>query len=1086
MIYQELLRSAVGGHHSVLQDFVETLAPTLLIEFSSKSALGGSADAPADESDNELPPEAIPLTQRDREAFSRGYDQSLAAHLFNGIFAGVRVAALLPEEIALRDEEWRVWILGFVVHDYTKDHQIQMRAEHIAAIRSLIAQDGDRLQFSEFFPQWRDYLDDIVFIAQNTQTVKGANLDTHLYPNLLLRPIRRERLRMLASFVDVLVHIRRPSDVAERDRNGRDRAGNLRKKLSWLFDSGAPPRLAYHQLTEVRGLISNLINNALMRALEEQGYQPYLFFPDGVVYLVTNEPPANINSNALINAMWSEVGTTLSGINGADASNNSDVDDQEDVEGSEELDDTDEIRSGGMRITRAKDYLKVPPVLYELLSFEQVLTAARSAALNITAAKTAARLGAEVAEDQGLRISGTTPEKQKRYTEIGQQFAANVHLPVDVRVDCLAEYCAFLHRRLKAIFPNAEWLPELLLEIVDIRNTIPVERVYRNNGGTPTGWFYAASHYIKQNPEISKYDLDELLLRVQKHALNFLQQYSPQAKTSTKEAAWYASYQRFIGSTTVNTSQGGRFESAFRDYLSRTISIDGKFIGNTADMLEQFAKELQQYSERKAANKVQCSLCSSPYEARQQDKSEVLFKPQQYSNKNKLDSSTVVRGICPICALEMMLRQVQQGMRSGSAQDEKPIVVYLYPTYFFTSEAAHVIHGFINQLRDLSLPALLWHLGSRGFNLTTLANYEAFITGNGSNEERSNYSLNKPHYSDRDPASLFFFALRAPMQKKKLTDTDAWIDPAFYALALPLLLDIKVVVSSSFTPLYSSGADFRETTILDAPHSFINYILGNDRLRVNEIEQMLWRLLHLYELHLDVFKDPISGKREDMHFSLLNAVAKDIVTDPLYIFSYYDRKQRKPKDDATKAKKGKAKAKKSPTSTKASEGISLFVVERYMAIYKALKTERNDPMSFISKLVDSYAVFYRADYAHLDSAYTVLRPLGTAIDITKNSSPDTYEEDLILFIAGAIEDEMDRVKHDAATSGGYDPLGRKSATGLERSRQAIKQFAEQFIELCFKQYCGGDRGILRERANRIRSAANFYYLSQPYARRNRA
>lgn len=143
-------------------------------------------------------------------------------------------------------------------------------------------------------------------------------------------------------------------------------------------------------------------------------------------------------------------------------------------------------------------------------------------------------------------------------------------------------------------------------------------------------------------------------------------------------------------------------------------------------------------------------------------------------------------------------------------------------------------------------------------------------------------------------------------------------------------------------------------------------------------------------------------------------------------------------------------------------------------------------MSFISKLVDSYAVFYRADYAHLDSAYTVLRPLGTAIDITKNSSPDTYEEDLILFIAGAIEDEMDRVKHDAATSGGYDPLGRKSATGLERSRQAIKQFAEQFIELCFKQYCGGDRGILRERANRIRSAANFYYLSQPYARRNRA
>lgn len=81
---------------------------------------------------------------------------------------------------------------------------------------------------------------------------------------------------------------------------------------------------------------------------------------------------------------------------------------------------------------------------------------------------------------------------------------------------------------------------------------------------------------------------------------------------------------------------------------------------------------------------------------------------------------------------------------------------------------------------------------------------------------------------------------------------------------------------------------------------------------------------------------------------------------------------------------------------------------------------------------------------------------------------------------------MDRIKNDAATSGGYDPIGRRSAVGLEKSRQAIAHFARQFVTLCFKQYCKSDRGILRERANRIRSAAHFHYLSQPYARRNRA
>jgi hypothetical protein len=129
----------------------------------------------------------------------------------------------------------------------------------------------------------------------------------------------------------------------------------------------------------------------------------------------------------------------------------------------------------------------------------------------------------------------------------------------------------------------------------------------------------------------------------------------------------YLNKQRFTRPTT------SRFEAAFRDYARSIIMIDGQSLMSVNQALDRFTQELRYYAERKATNKVQCSLCSSPYEARQQDKSEVLFKPQQYSNKTRLDTSTVVRGICPICALEMMLRQVQQGMRAGSAQDEKPI-----------------------------------------------------------------------------------------------------------------------------------------------------------------------------------------------------------------------------------------------------------------------------------------------------------------------------------------------------------------------------------------------------------------------------
>jgi CRISPR-associated protein Csc3 len=513
-------------------------------------------------------------------------------------------------------------------------------------------------------------------------------------------------------------------------------------------------------------------------------------------------------------------------------------------------------------------------------------------------------------------------------------------------------------------------------------------------------------------------------------------------------------------------------------------------LSSTTALAEQFARELRNYTECKATNKVLCSLCSSPYEARKQDKSEVLFKPQQYSNKTRLDTSTVVRGICPICALELMLRQVQQGMRAGSAQDEKPITLWLYPTYFFTAETSQVVHDFINVLRDLSPIDLIRHLEREGFTLEALAAYENFVAFDADDIAQTQYSLNKPSFSERDPASLFFFTLRAPVKKDDLTDTDAWIIPTFYTLALPLLLDIKVVATTSFMPIHSSGAEFRGTTLLDAPHSFTSYVLDSDELRVDQIEANLWRLLRLYELHLDVFAQLNYVKWKDMRLGQLNALAKDVATDPLYVFSYYDRRQRAKSDEGgqngTRRSKAKAKAKAAP-ETVGGKGISSFTIERYMAIYRTL---RRTKVSFIAQLVDDYAVFYRADYAHLDSAYTVLRPLGTAIDVTKNSSPNTSEEDLILLIAGAINDEMDRVRNDAATSGGYDPIWFDKSRGspaerLDQSMRAIAHFAHQFVTLCFKDYCKNDRGILRERANRIRSAANFHYLSQPYARRNR-
>lgn len=1051
LLHQMLLRRAVQADIFseatdqkfvfVLEQFVDTVGAQLLIKFAPIPALGGSGH-PAGLTDPDLPPGLISYTAEALANFSKLPDQSLATHILNGIFAGARMAAYVPEEKRLSETELQVWLLGFVVHDYTKVYGIEIKAGELPAIREVITRLGEILHFADFLEDWLIYLDDITFIAQNVQKVRGANLNQSDYPKHRLSWRRLEILRLLGSYADLLVHITGPADVVFRDARGRDTAHNLRFTLADLCGADRAPRLAYHKLSEVRGLLSNLINNAVMDVLEQQGYTPYLFFPDGVVYITHEKEAAQINLDQVISSLWDKLGSVLMG-----AEDNNQPNDTEEESKEDRLEE-----GGGLKITRTKDYMKVQPVLYEILSLPKLLEAGKTAALKVRNALTAERLGAEIADREGLETSRIAlKDKKLLFGERGRAYAEAERLPVDIRVDQLAEFLGFVQRRvLKELFPKAGWIGAMLLQGLGLSD-IDAARAEAQRSGTPTGWFYVAARYLRDHPGLSPDELAGVMDSVIAHVLCFLDE------------------QGLVMKPRDNMAQ------AFRSYLSDVITFDGQPLGHSvADITTQIGNELTAYIERKAKNKEVCTLCSSPYDCTPQDISVVLFKGQQYSNKAKIDTSKVVRGICSICSIEMMLRQVQQGMPPKTAQDEKSIAVYLYPTYFFTAETAYVMKLFIDELSDLSMLNLIFkHLEPTGFDVEQVLNYELFTVDEqqARQTQRRTFSLRKPPYGANDPAGLFFFTLRPPM--KDPTDTDSWIVPVFYALTLPLLLNVKVVVSSSFVPIYMSGAEFRQTALLDGPHGFTKYVLPDDRFHVNELEASMMRLLRLYQLHLDVFGEP-----KDMHWGLINTLAKDVATDPLYVFSYYERKQRKPKDD--EAKRGK----KGAGDSSNGDGVPPFTVNRYMAIYETLKTRRNNPMSFIRNIVDAYATFYRAE--NVKAAYAVLRPLATAMDVVVDSDSKTDDDDLLLLVAGALNDDQERVRSGQAE--GYDPIATNKALGtyperLALSRQAIETFAQLFLDQVFKKYCNGDRGILRERANRLRSAARFYYLSK-YTRRD--
>jgi CRISPR-associated protein Csc3 len=95
-------------------------------------------------------------------------------------------------------------------------------------------------------------------------------------------------------------------------------------------------------------------------------------------------------------------------------------------------------------------------------------------------------------------------------------------------------------------------------------------------------------------------------------------------------------------------------KDAFLSYLDQYLEISGW------DSVEgSFQQELERYtiSKTKAAKQPICSLSSGEFISEDQMDSVVLFKPQQYSNKNPLGGGQIKRGISKIWSLEMLLRQ---------------------------------------------------------------------------------------------------------------------------------------------------------------------------------------------------------------------------------------------------------------------------------------------------------------------------------------------------------------------------------------------------------------------------------------------
>lgn len=982
---QQVLLEAVDPADAVLQEYVRLVVPHIVNRLGAMSAKGGKA-----------------FLEKCRQA---GYnyqdkpDQSMVAHILNGIFPVRRIMRELEgRQIRQFTEiEQKLYLCAYTLHDADKlagekdlyDIGSEEARTHLTQI---LTEWIEVLNINAFFPEYQDYLNDLIYLILNTQEKYGVDVLPYNYGALQLSARRRDVVRECCNLSDVLSYLDQHGEGTMFTSPANLCQGKPDKPRRLLANlSNGQLTFAYHQLSEVTGLLSNFINNAVMHLMEEQGYLPLLFFPHGVVYLAEQGHDSTQVSKRACDAVFEKIGSACKR----------------------------EVQKSLIGYTRAGKGLKFADYYYQIFSLKELLEIS-VAAVN------------KIIHEKKKPVSPARLSSMLTMQQDGGKWAIPTHIDLQfepaVEVDRLAEYLTVVEGIIERV-PEISESAAVILEALGMSQHCEDARTIPDKGGAKYRWYFIAGKYVQQHPGLDAEDLSGVM-------------------RTTAQAV----VDRFRTQLESYEARQGRF-AVLRSYVNAVLDVNGSATPETRD----FARELQMYAAAKKSGRgreLVCSLCSTPYHTERQQETAIPFQPQVYSNKQPLNKQADRRGICEVCSLELMLRQILMKSRyqltGSNFENQKVKYLYIYPGYYFTTETAqYVAQLYRDSLKRFNFFGIrksltdIRHLQVQ--DILALQDFRLDIEGDDENEKRSSPFM-KMELPENDLATLFFFGI--PALDRDPSDTNSWIAPAFLALALPFVLTAKIVASEFPLPLYASGNDFKETVILDAPHHFLLHLLGHDRFRIDEVFPVLRLLTAVYGMHLDVHSS--QGKP---NWNQINEIAANLDTDSMYVFHYLMKFQRKQSWD----------------------GFPPTVVTRYLTLFDVLQQVRKEEqMGMFQELVDRYYTFYRPKGF---KSHSIVRPISEAVTATLNADKELAEEDLILEIIGALKGIQERVHTGQAK--GFAPLGGHDEVA------AIRQFVEYFYHDVFLKYCRGERALLRERANRIKYGCEAYYL-ETYAPRKKA
>lgn len=230
--------------------------------------------------------------------------EPLYAHVLNGVMLLNALARLLQ----LPELEQRLLMTVFTVHDINKDDQFDGRSFGTIASPDNFKTQIERFNLTQFFPEWEAYLDDIVALARDHGGHSSQFATLGAFESAGLDRNRLRELLSLIQAVDIL-------DLSHTLNDRKFKADFLSKLNN--FASNTQYHFYVHQLSENRGALSNLIHEAIVQVLSQHGATPLLYYPDGVAYLVEDEPllTTTVQTEMVQACIEAINGMTLSNIN---------------------------------------------------------------------------------------------------------------------------------------------------------------------------------------------------------------------------------------------------------------------------------------------------------------------------------------------------------------------------------------------------------------------------------------------------------------------------------------------------------------------------------------------------------------------------------------------------------------------------------------------------------------------------------------------------------------------------------------------------------------------------------------------------